>query len=143
VSLVTTALTPCFLISSQVIIDHHLVLVVISLLQNSLNHGNSFLQVFISLGCDLHVQGFILISFLLVVDSTLCSGVRLGLNHAYLVLGSLASDLYSALAFLLQFLLSLSTWTNDLSNVVQHGVVLVWDLDLLHPLRSFVVRRSL
>lgn len=48
VTLLTTALTPSFLVGVQVLIDCYLVLLVfISLFNNSLNHFNTFGEVFI------------------------------------------------------------------------------------------------
>ena len=53
VTLLATALTPSFLVGVQVLIDCYLVLLVfISLFNNSLNHFNTFGEVFVRVSCN-------------------------------------------------------------------------------------------
>ena len=61
----------------------------------------------------------------------------------YLVLASAASDLDLTTTLLFQLLLSLTSWADDLSNVIDWGVVRVRNVNLLVLLGWLIVRGRL
>ena len=65
--------------------------------------------------------------------------MTMGKRNAYLILRTLASDLYFAFAFFLKFLLGRATGTYDLANVIHGRVIRVGYQDLFVTPRRFVV----
>jgi len=107
-----------------------ILLVLISLLNNALDHGHSFGEVVICVCGDEHVHRLFLVDLLSIV------------NFAF-TLGTSTSDLNLASTLTLELLLSLPLRTDDLTYIVDGRVIRVRNVDSPVFLWRFVVRRRL
>lgn len=131
VPLLPAALAPDLLLSVEVVIDCDLVLLVlVCLLYDALDHGHALHQVLIAVGSHQNIEGFVFINLLSIVD-------------ARLALRASPADLDFAVGLLLQLLLGLSLGPNDLPDIVYRGVVGIGDINALVLFGRFVVRRRL
>jgi hypothetical protein len=142
-TLFTTTLAPNFLVGTYVIIDCNLVfLVFICLLYYSFYHCLTFSEIIISVSSNENKYGFIFISLVFIIDFVLFWLKYFWLKH-YFVLGTFSSDLNLALAFSFQLLLSCTSRTNDLTDVVYWRIFWVWDDYSPWSLGRLIVRWSL
>ena len=142
VTLFSTAFTPGFLRASQVIVDYHLKLLrFVSLFYNCLNHCSTFLKTIITVCCNKHIEWLILVSFFFIVNFAL--NWTLITWSTYLILRALTSDLNLTSAFLFEFLLSGTSWPDNLTYIIEGWIVRIWNENLLRPLWRFVVWWSL
>lgn len=128
-ALLSARFAPYFLVRLiKLLINDHLVLLVfISLLKYSFDHCCSFFQILLILCCNQHIQWLIFISFLLVI-------------YLPFILRPNSSHLYLTFALFLQFLLCLTTWTNDLTYIVEHWIIWIRNVDLFGFTRWLIVR---
>lgn len=72
VTLLTAAFAPHFSCGVKVVIDRYLILLVlIGLLDDTIDHGHTLHQVFVTVGSHQHIQGLIFIDLLTVIDTGL------------------------------------------------------------------------
>jgi hypothetical protein len=72
VALLTAAFAPNLSVDVQLIIDCQLILkVLISLLNDSLYHYDTLVEIFIAICSDKHEEGFVLLYLLSVIDTAL------------------------------------------------------------------------
>lgn len=88
------------------IVDSNLILLIlVGLLYNALDHGDTLSQVVVAASGDQHIQRLVLVNLLSIV------------NFAF-TLGASTSDLNLAATLLLELLLGLTLGTDDLTYVV-------------------------
>mmetsp|Transcript_42706 Transcript_42706/g.65563 ORF Transcript_42706/g.65563 Transcript_42706/m.65563 type:complete len:316 (-) Transcript_42706:752-1699(-) len=139
VTLSSTVLAPDTLRRGLVISYNGEPLGFLCLLNDSVHHLSSFLQSFIRVGRQQHVERFIFINFILAPIDLKEFSFEVAFT---LHLRAFSSDLNPTLRFLLQALLGLPSWSDDLSDVVDGEVGLVLRLrneDLLRLLWGLVV----
>jgi hypothetical protein len=126
-ALFSTALAPDLPVRSQVIIDCDLILLVlVRLLNDALDHGDTFGQVIITASGNQHVQRLVFVNLISIV------------NFAFTLRAS-TSDLNLATALFFKLLLRLALGTDDLTYVVYRRVIRVGDIDSLVLLWRLVV----